>query len=1524
MILTIIFILLILTIHLPKSKIHCPSLIQIISVIVPMMSTILFIPIFETLISIFICNKGYNEYGKELKCWENVYVFHSVISVITLVIFILYSFLIQNTFFELKYNKNGYSSKKTLLTDNILLYNKMIIIIGIKFFYASHSTQIIMAFIVICMAYLSYCYTSITPYYFFEVQRSYMIMSYITTWTFLILLVSQLTINTNFNGNLALLIIGNVVICIGILLSDKRINFFLILKCSLHLSSGDEAINQIEELFSIIHPKENDRISPLIFFGYVNQYSSNSIKENDPLAKYIQENDKNNLMHIMIHMHSLYLTALSKFPEDVRLRIFYAIFMFDGLSKREQALRELDIAQSHNPIFSFEFIIYRLKNVFENQICNGNINTFSTEMSELSITLTYKKLYSEFKLMISKAANDYILFWNILSISNESNKEDLSKLNSIGSKIKNSLEKINKLYFKMIKIKPYNQEIILGYAFFNTYILNDEKKSKIFNHQLKEISHLNSVIEENNLCHLDLNTLYSVNDYYYIIFSAMIKNIGIITHISIPVCSLFGYTKEELIGYPVQKLLPDIYSKSHQKSLLKIAYVYKKKIFEEINMNHSFKANFIVTNTYAVTKSKYLIPFHYKGAFFPNDNGNNYFFMKILIDTSSTAISHSQNICYVLTDKHLVIQHFTSNATSLLGLNSDTFHSSKEITSHIKQLHEDYINHLIKDEDNGQDDSDQSRLELKSKLIKSKYSAYAPITWVSSNGKSFRKENNNLNSQKLFNGDDEYKGGAGVSPTTSSIHKIKVNNYEDNFMLIVNDYGDFGEKEGFIFRFEPLWYFHFKANSRAISNKDLIKSVKTKKLLLEEDLYTIMSRMRVGSKESSYSHTQIKISKGFLPEITQKFQYNPNQNSFDKTNLNEPNKYHYQLKEKAENKWNQLKKTNNEQSSCVNNSEEDSSPLSSSVSNSDNYTQSSQKKSITKKVSESTSEDDYYHVDMSKIKYSIYNYTKGVVIEKTEFNKISEVEYKLYKETIEEKKQEAGLSAEDGNTNKGTTPINYQQPTIQTDKLNRRKQMIKKEIKKAFKKGTVQSTILVLYILSLITFILTILKESALLFHYLLFMDMIQNYIALIRISYKINRNALHSIYSLRELILVNVDSYVIPFEEYTKEEYINMHLRNLEMLYQDTDDVLTKIMINPIQIPPDNLTILNNEAGYTFFLRQYDNYSIGNNSNTFRAACHVVNSALGNIVHTSPSKYYPTNEDIFLFMFTTLNTLWVGLLEQNEIYKLFFNDLIEDLFVKQIILFFCLELVMGISYITSRVGLKGVSDKNNSYLSVYYAINKDIITILLAKCEKFIFQFQTNTIQDRFHDEISEKENDDNNQKEEELIIISNPNHNKEMPSLHIGQKSCREKFKCLNQFFIGYLIILYGSIIVLVFDGLLLGKMFEIENRISYAITVYQGEASIEKDTILIFDLLRESVFDRNSLFLLYPLKNNIGKLITDIYNSIQIEKQKAENSIQFVSTLYNHYYSTNYKNICDMKMNQDKCIEYTSRSALYVSIH
>lgn len=289
------------------------------------------------------------------------------------------------------------------------------------------------------------------------------------------------------------------------------------------------------------------------------------------------------------------------------------------------------------------------------------------------------------KVLIESAAKLYGEFWGSLS-TNLTNNLNLKKLFFVGNKLNQILNEINQLWeneLKHKKIDLENQSIVQLYAYFIREILKNTKKSDEISKKLNEEHHFENKMSETDKIDFDNLDLLLENQDLVLYSRTNEKGEAHIIQCSNAVVSMFGYTKQEIIGKKIEYLMPVVYHADHNKNLsskiktLRSSYNYQKNIF----INTDKKQIFILPKT----KLGYIIPINSKFTIYNDDDFSSTFIIKSKFELKDTKSIYA---FYILTKEDFTLDSISS---SCLNLNLSMDLLKKYLVN---------INYLIRDEYN--------------------------------------------------------------------------------------------------------------------------------------------------------------------------------------------------------------------------------------------------------------------------------------------------------------------------------------------------------------------------------------------------------------------------------------------------------------------------------------------------------------------------------------------------------------------------------------------------------------------------------------------------------------------------------------------------------------------------------------------------------------------------------------------------------------------------------------------------------
>ena len=652
--------------------------------------TVLNIPFLRTLFSVFICQNDILEVSPKIKCKSGVHITLIVISAVFIIVYKLIIIIFHSTLYEFGVESNKLKSGYSSSTEVLLNLTKLILIITYQFI----SHEMILAIITLIFSIILLIHFVVEqPYSNGFTMKLYLSLYSLFCWSCIICIISILLKNSNFRSGIILLILGFSLILINIYLQEGE--FSLDKLFSLYLSNSKSGYNCLLEIEYFLKLEdslaENLKTREFkLLFSYITDYESKCIDPNCHLKSFMKmefkpENFESLRILLLKHAEFLYNHAITKYPNDIKLRIGYVLFLFNKLNKKIKGKKEIILLNKFETNFENNFLIYKLQKYINDTNPDEEINELK-DNENICPSMTSKEISREIKSLIENIVNNYISFWNIL-LTHEWNKtENFVKMNHLGEDIKSLNKELNKKIKTLESWNLVDQDTIKIYIKYLKEIINNNEKANKYNTKISEEEQNKHKYDELNLYELNYKELSKSEDYKYIIINISNNEIN---NVSYSICKIFGYTKEELIGRPSDLLFPEIYNPDRKLFFQNKTKDYKQKLLIK---NNKINTETWIENTFGIDNNNYLIPIKLKWFITSLDDEKIFIIGNIFLENKKLINDRKQETVYVLTDRNLIIQNFTANAPKILHFNSYNNINNCNISNFISELNENLIN----------------------------------------------------------------------------------------------------------------------------------------------------------------------------------------------------------------------------------------------------------------------------------------------------------------------------------------------------------------------------------------------------------------------------------------------------------------------------------------------------------------------------------------------------------------------------------------------------------------------------------------------------------------------------------------------------------------------------------------------------------------------------------------------------------------------------------------------------------------
>ncbi len=201
--------------------------------------------------------------------------------------------------------------------------------------------------------------------------------------------------STSFNGGLELFFVGIPIISV-IIICLKDVKLALLLTNINKFEKGEMVSKQVRFFLDLVDKKDTERVSKIRLRGYIFLHNEQCCLSECPLEKYVKEleSGKDIIAYLYQHAQYIFQLGISKFPYCTSLRMSYAFFLIERLNNRVKSLMELKTAEKYNPSFEEQFIIYRLKKIFEEQTNESVDEGDDSENLDIVSNIAYKNHFN--------------------------------------------------------------------------------------------------------------------------------------------------------------------------------------------------------------------------------------------------------------------------------------------------------------------------------------------------------------------------------------------------------------------------------------------------------------------------------------------------------------------------------------------------------------------------------------------------------------------------------------------------------------------------------------------------------------------------------------------------------------------------------------------------------------------------------------------------------------------------------------------------------------------------------------------------------------------------------------------------------------------------------------------------------------------------------------------------------------------------------------------------------------------------
>ncbi|CAD8089671.1 unnamed protein product [Paramecium primaurelia] len=565
MLLLLVIITFKLTSNKRKPSTFLTYCLKIFSLYGLLLNTILTIPIFNSFIATIFCNSD-APFSDGLECYAGLHFLHISLAIIGLILF-----LINVLYFGLLYAELNPSSpipfaspqSKTQLVRQLI---KIILPLYVTLDFNGEIAEVYISLLAAFYLLLLVQRYRSPPYYNKSVYGFIVVQEVLLFWASLVgVITAFLDLGAVDDIGLFYMILGMPLISLVYfqLLTFRQQQ---LLKTPIKSFKKETDIEiYINHLMDLIENREILQ-SRIILEGVLKLHLKNCGKpsENCVCQQLVADNLKDEetpqkLKRWYQLIKSIISDALDRYPKCPRLHLLNSYIHHEKLKNKFKALFELMITEENKPNLQEEFSIYRYKNLIEEEMIENDMRTSENKGVDVNIIVVFQNKFVNFLSSIEKSVTLHMEFWRELLEENP----DIQKLQSLGSKITNTVESTSDFYKKLQEMNQNHIKCLQVYGNFLKDIVNDDVEGQRI---LEKAEYIQKSTAVNKLGLDQERQKYGENANTCIITcSGNYNNIGVVTNVNNEITRILGFSKSDIIGQNVNRIMPKVYADQHDQ-----------------------------------------------------------------------------------------------------------------------------------------------------------------------------------------------------------------------------------------------------------------------------------------------------------------------------------------------------------------------------------------------------------------------------------------------------------------------------------------------------------------------------------------------------------------------------------------------------------------------------------------------------------------------------------------------------------------------------------------------------------------------------------------------------------------------------------------------------------------------------------------------------------------------------------------------------------------------------------------------
>ena len=405
-----------------ESKFFSSSISIIRNIIYPLY-IFFYIPITELVLLPLKCNSEnkVDIVKDDIKCWEILHYLYSILDIISSVLFFLCMIFLLNLYFY-PFNYHDSSIRIRSDIDNAYLF--------IKYIFVLRYTLVKNEYLSIAILFILSLYAMIEEFKYNSYNNNRIeivvnLRNSLVLWTYFMLLIAKFFQSTQINGIIYIFCLGIpiVIICFVLLVNENKSNLdYNIMNYNNTKEYLVKVRNLIKLVTSFIKNSKTARFGAevinqkedILLKGIIKIHSSECIKEDCPLTKFMENNGNYNIQKqcILNYMTIYFNSGMKRFPFCSKVILYNIHFNFTNRINMNSVRNNISILQNSYNTHKTNFLLFMLSKDIRN-MKSKDVNGDSSDYEQEHEILNQK--YRRLRYLIENSTKLYGEFWGIFA-----------------------------------------------------------------------------------------------------------------------------------------------------------------------------------------------------------------------------------------------------------------------------------------------------------------------------------------------------------------------------------------------------------------------------------------------------------------------------------------------------------------------------------------------------------------------------------------------------------------------------------------------------------------------------------------------------------------------------------------------------------------------------------------------------------------------------------------------------------------------------------------------------------------------------------------------------------------------------------------------------------------------------------------------------------------------------------------------------------------------------------------------------